>query len=235
MNIRIVVALVVALSMAAPATVFAEGKAPVKRKIKKKKGIYPELFVGAGMNMCMADGDSKCKDTDTAGKEQDIGPSWNTFLAIGARINWHLGVYLDTSYGALAPSQPDSGQVTMNLLTIMPTVRGFYRPSKKMELYGGLGVGYTKSSYEASGGGATVTGGRTNMTDMKLNAGGIFYIQKKVALGLNLDYIFLRNEAGEQCMDIDGTETCSDIKAEGDYDGSVPDAFQASFIGRFAF
>jgi hypothetical protein len=182
----------------------------------------------------MADGDSKCKEVDETGAEQDISPSWNAFFAGGVRINKHVGVYLDVTYGALAPNQPTGVDVTINLLTVMPTVRGFFRPSKEMELFGGLGVGYTNSMYEASGGGTTVTGGRTNLTDLKLNVGGFYYINHKIGIGLNVDYIFLRNSTGESCADAGSGEECSQI-ADAPEDVDIADALQPSLIGRFTF
>lgn len=162
------------------------------------------MLAGVGLNTCLKSGDAKCTGFD---------PSAHFLLAPGIRIVDVFGLYMDFDYGWWTPDAPDVSLDTMN---IMPTARLFYDFGVG-ELYGGLGVGYSRIEQDgmALDGGGTQTVTWDGFANPKVNMGLVFKVGGPVALGVNLDYVMNADGTGEVCVvqyHADGTKTkgCED-------------------------
>ena len=158
-------------------------------------GYSTELFVGGGYNECLRDDDTTCSNID---------PSVGFFIAPGIRLHKHIGINLDINLGFF-DLEYTSSEDNYYSLQIMPVVRGYLPLNNKVQVFGGIGLGYsrTKLTYHYN-----IPINIPNMDDsidyeytwysflaLKIN-GGIYYtLSKKMKLGVMIDYIF--NDEGK--------------------------------------
>ena len=177
-----------------------------------------KIMGGGGLNMCMEDGNAKCTD---------VGSSLGFFIAPEVKLSEVLSVGLDINYGMFSLDNDESGDASMSSLQIMPIVRGYYEIAPEIEVFGGLGLGYTSyiMSYKMLG--QEGTSNWSTLLGAKLNFGGSFKLSEELAAGVMLDYVM--NSGGETCVDAGGSETCSD-----DDDNDVPENAHLNFYIKYS-
>jgi opacity protein-like surface antigen len=193
------------------ATAFDASAQWTSRRVQRTGG---ELTVGGGLNMCMNSGDASCDDMDS---------SFAILVSPGFRMSDIIGFYLDANYSRLGGDGIDSWAH----LSLMPTAR-FFALLQGAELFFGAGVGYARIDSEVEGGGDYSW---TNYLNMKLNVGGAFKVAPSMDIGVNLDYIFNADGAGEVCTSTGGEgKSCEDNEK-----GDLIDLLQIMAFAKFHF
>lgn len=176
---------------------------------------------GLGLNSCVSDGDAKC---------DDIGSSVSLLLAPGVRFLDYFGLYLDINIGWLSPDDK-TGVDSLSTVQIMPVFRGIYIIDGPfpIEVFGGLGAGYSRMATALKGGG---DGTWSSFLNPKLNAGATYRLTDKIGVGLNIDFIFNNNILGaESCFNEGPIDQCEDL----DSDDDQSEIMQILILGSYLF